>query len=396
MSVRKRTWTTPAGESRTAWVVDYTPPGQKRTLKTFDKKRDAEAFQAKVKNEIGQGIHSAGKTTVGEAGEKWLQSCEANKLERATLADYKRLVDLHIVPFLGRVKLAALTAPKVREFEDALRKDPSPRSPAMVKRVMVALSSTLADAMDRGLVAQNVAHRRVKRKNGLAEARQKRQLEVGRDIPSPAEVGALVAHLADGRERALILTAIFCGLRASELRGLTWKGVDLDKGELHVRQRADRYAEIGPTKSEAGQRTIPLMQMVVSALRQWKLASPRSSAVDLVFPGRSGKPLTHGAILRFHWHPLQRRAGLVVAGKDGKPQPKYGGLHALRHFYASWLINRRADGGLELPGKVVQGRLGHSNIAMTMDTYGHLFPRADDSDEMAKAQAAFLALVPGN
>jgi integrase len=394
MSVRKRTWTTPAGEAKAAWVVDYTPPGQKRTLKTFDRKRDADAFNSKMREEVRQGIHSSGPTTVGEAGEKWLQSCEANKLERATLADYRRLIDLHIAPLIGKVKLAALTAPKVREFEDALRKgDLSPRSPAMVKRVMVALSSILADAMDRGLVAQNVAHRRAKRKNGH-EARQKRQLKVGVDIPSPAEVGALVAHLADGRERALILVTAFAGLRASELRALTWADVDLDRAELHVRQRADRYAEIGPTKSEAGQRSIPLMPMVASALRQWRVASGSPSGERLVFPGRNGKPLTHGAILRFHLHPLQLRAGLVERDADGKPQPKYPGLHALRHFFASWCINRTEDGGLELPPKVVQGRMGHSNIAMTMDTYGHLFPRADDSDEMAKAQAAFLALVP--
>jgi integrase len=55
--------------------------------------------------------------------------------------------------------------------------------------------------------------------------------------------------------------------------------------------------------------------------------------------------------------------------------------HALRHFYASRCINRRADGGLELPAKVVQERLGHAPIVMTMDTYGHLFPRSDGGVE---------------
>jgi integrase len=66
-------------------------------------------------------------------------------------------------------------------------------------------------------------------------------------------------------------------------------------------------------------------------------------------------------------------------------------LPALRHFYASWCINRRADGGLELPAKVVQERLGHSSIVMTMDTYGHLFPRGDDGAELAAAESALLA-----
>jgi integrase len=72
-------------------------------------------------------------------------------------------------------------------------------------------------------------------------------------------------------------------------------------------------------------------------------------------------------------------------------QPKYTGLHALRHFYASWCINRREDGGLELPPKVVQHRLGHSSIMVTMDTYGHLFPRTDDGSELAAAETALLS-----
>jgi len=182
----------------------------------------------------------------------------------------------------------------------------------------------------------------------------------------------------------------FCGLRASELRGLTWADVDLDRAELHVRQRADRYSEIGAPKSEAGQRSIPMLPMVVNALRQWKLASPDTSG--LIFPGRHGKPLAYGAVIRFHRHPVQLRAGLVVAGEDGKPSPKYPGLHALRHFFASWCINRVRDGGLELPLKLVQGRLGHSSIQMTADRYGHLFPRADDAAELAAAERAFLVV----
>jgi integrase len=66
-------------------------------------------------------------------------------------------------------------------------------------------------------------------------------------------------------------------------------------------------------------------------------------------------------------------------------------MHALRHFYASWCINRKADGGLELPAKVVQERLGHSSITMTMDVYGHLFPRGDDGSELDKATRELLA-----
>jgi integrase len=75
---------------------------------------------------------------------------------------------------------------------------------------------------------------------------------------------------------------------------------------------------------------------------------------------------------------------------DAKGAAKYTGLHALRHFYASWCINRRADGGLELPLKNVQERLGHSTIVLTADRYSHLFPRGDDGAELAAAERALL------
>lgn len=65
-------------------------------------------------------------------------------------------------------------------------------------------------------------------------------------------------------------------------------------------------------------------------------------------------------------------------------------MHATRHFFASWCTNRRADGGLQLPGKLVQERLGYSAISVTMDTYGHLFPRGDDREEWAAAERILL------
>ena len=70
--------------------------------------------------------------------------------------------------------------------------------------------------------------------------------------------------------------------------------------------------------------------------------------------------------------------------------PKYG-LHSLRHFYASWLINRKVDGGREMPIKSVQTLLGHASITITADTYGHLFPRGDDAEELARAEFLLLS-----
>jgi integrase len=197
---------------------------------------------------------------------------------------------------------------------------------------------------------------------------------------------AIVGKLdtAAGRYRPLLLTAIFTGLRASELRGLRWCDVDLKRGELHVRQRADRYGAIGRPKSEAGERTVPLPPKVVATLREHRLACPRNDQ-DIVFTNSRGGIEHRNTIVGHGFHPAQVAAGVV----DGDGEAKYKGLHSLRHFYASWCINRRADGGLELPLKVVQARLGHASIQMTADVYGHLFPRGDDGSELAAAEKAF-------
>jgi integrase len=106
-----------------------------------------------------------------------------------------------------------------------------------------------------------------------------------------------------------------------------------------------------------------------------------------VFASGRGNVIRHEHIIRQALVPAQVAAELLTRDGDAK----YTGLHALRHFYASWCINRRADGGLELPAKVVQERLGHASIVITMDTYGHLFPRNDDGAELAEAMHSLLA-----
>jgi integrase len=183
----------------------------------------------------------------------------------------------------------------------------------------------------------------------------------------------------------LLMTAVFTGLRASELRGLRWQDIGLKKGELEVSQRADRYNDIGAPKSRSGERVIPIPPPLLSELKKWKLACPHSKA-GLVFPSKRGAIQHHKNIAR-KFATVVAAAGLVAENGAAK----YTGLHVLRHFYASWCINRKEDGGLELPAKLVQTRLGHAGITMTMDRYGHLFPSDDDGTELAEAANALLA-----
>lgn len=397
MSVRKRTWTNAKAEAKVAWVVDYLDTKGKRRLKTFKLKKQADTFASTASVEVREGVHVADSATVtvAQAGKLWLASCDSARLERTTIDQYTQHLNLHIDPTIGSMKLSKITVPAVREFQDTLREEG--RSAAMIKRVTVSLGSILSDAQERGLVVRNAVHEMAKKRGKVAakaEKRQKARLRYGVDIPTMEEIRAIL-RASDGRYRPLLITAIFTGLRASELRGLTWSDVDLDKGQLHVRQRADKYHVMGMPKSDAGQRTIPLTPMVINALREWKLTCPKGD-LKLAFPNGEGNIEWHQNIIKRGLHPTLIMAGVSIdkPGKDGDvvTKAKYTGMHALRHWFASWCINSKADGGLELSPKAVQSRMGHSSIQVTFDTYGHLFPATDEGQALAEAESRLLAV----
>lgn len=101
------------------------------------------------------------------------------------------------------------------------------------------------------------------------EKRHKRRLEIGRDIPAPGEVAALL-RAASERWRPFFMVAALCGLQASELRALRWSDVDLRTGYLHIRQRADYRQTIGRPKSFAGERSVPIPPECGKALVAWR------------------------------------------------------------------------------------------------------------------------------
>jgi integrase len=405
LAVRKRRWRTRNGDVKEAWVVDYTDQDGDRHIETFKRKKDADARAQQIGVDVRAGIHTAAakSVTVTEAAADWIRKVELDERERSTIAQYRQHAR-HITARIGNQKLAKLTKPRVEAFRDDLL---ASMSRALARKVLSSLKSLLRDAQRRGNVAQNVA---ADVRIGV-DKRGKKKLKAGVDIPTPDEIKRLLGTVS-GRLRPLLITATFTGLRASELRGLRWQDIDLQRNELHVRQRADRYNKIGKLKSASAQRTIPFGPLVRNTLREWKLEYPRPMVEGhdigahkpehYVFPNQSGEVEHYSSLVRALQSAIIE-AGLtaLATDKDGKPlmdesgnpvvAAKYSGPHALRHFYASWCINSRQDGGLELPPKVVQARLGHASIVMTLDTYGHLFPRADDGAELAAAEKALLS-----
>lgn len=409
MSVRKRVWTT-KGITKSAWVVDYRDGSGTRRQKTFEKQRDARAWSSQTDVAIEKGVHVPDRATVNvrSAAASWLKACEANGLERTTIESYRSHVQYHLSPMIGEVLLSKISVPFVRTFEDQLRA--GGRSPSMVKRVVGSLGAIIANAQETGLAAHNAVRDIRGRRNGKErrqEQRHKRKLEIGRDIPTTAEIKAFIAVL-EGRWRPFFMTAAFCGLRASELRGLSWSALDLEKRELRIKQRADKYNVIGSPKSQQGWRTLPIPATLAQVLREWQLVCPKRASGELdkegepirelhyVFPNGEGNIESHGNIRNRGQVPAMLKAGVSIqAKKKGHPTEteltaKYGGLHPFRHWFASWCINPVSSGGIGLTLKEVQVRMGHASITMTADRYGHLFPRGDIAAEVDAAERALL------
>jgi integrase len=332
---------------------------------------------------LKRGLHtpSSASPTVKEAGALWIKRCNEKKLEQSTIGAYEEHCDLHIYPFVGAKKLSDLNTPSINAFADRLREEG--RSPEMVRRVVRSLGAIFREARRRGLSSVDPTA-------GL-------DLHLpGREDPRPvaptkAELQAIIGGAA-GRWRPLVLVAIFCGLRASELRGLPWKDVDFDGRQINVTQRADIYHKIGRLKSKSAYRSIPCPSLVLNALREWKLVCPKGD-LGLVFPNGSGNVEALSNIMQRGFEPLQVAAGVTEtkpelddAGKPvldhaGEPKmvtvAKYG-MHALRHACASlWIENG-------MNPKRIQTLMGHSTIQMTYDVYGHWFQDAGADQRAAE------------
>jgi len=352
----------------TRWVVDYLDQKGTRRLKTYRTRREADAALVEIRHQVSQGTHTADRAsaTVAEAAKLWLEHSAAEGLETSTLRQYRQHVDYHIVPLIGRERLSRLTVPRIKQFRDELL---ATRSRAMARKVLTSLKSILREAQGRGLIAQNCAQ------GVVIETRNRHKAPVA--IPSKAEIRALL-EAVQGRWRPLLIVAIFTGLRASELRGLTWADVDFDARRIRVTQRANLWGKLGVPKSASSRREVPLAPLALNTLREWRLACPKGDQ-DLVFPNSVGKLDSHSNIYNRGFAPAQVAAMVVDA--DGKA--KYG-LHALRHFFASWLIDQGFG------PKRVQQLMGHSSVKLTLDTYTTLWPQEDDHDRFAAGELALV------
>lgn len=291
--------------------------------------------------------------TVAKLMTDWLNAKQAD-IKPQTWLGYKKKTIYHIIPSWGTRRLADLTPGEITTL--LARKVAAGLSPRTASHVRAILRNALAWGITCGLTNRNVAQ--------LAKSPKITPKRI--DPLTPEQVGQLMSTLVDDRLEALYLLEIALGLRPGELLGLTWPCVDLAKGTVEIRNTLHyvdhKFLLLPSAKTVDSAATLFAPPYVCDALRQHRikqdderLVSSQWNDWDLVFTAPDGSPLTDAALYRDLQH---RLVALAI--------PRHS-FYSLRHTSASLLIEQGAE------MKDVMEHLRHSQIALSMNTYGHLF-----------------------
>lgn len=334
------------------WQVRYRDPSGGERARNFRRKADAERFLVTIEADKVRGTWTdprLGRITVAE----WVPTWEASRvhLRPATRASSESLLRNHVLPYFGELRIGSVIPTQVQGFVAHLESQGLAAS--TIRQTYLLVAGLFASAFESDLIARTPC-RGIK----LPRRSQREMRFLG-----AAEVEKL-ADVIDDRFRALVLTAAFTGCRFGELAGLRLHRLDLLRRNLTVAETltdVKGQVRLAPPKTAAARRQIALPRFLSDELAR-HLAEWPTEHDGFVFEAPEGGPMRRTNFRRRSWLP-------AVRASVGEPLR----FHDMRHSHAAMLI---AEG--EHP-KVIQARLGHSSIQVTLDTYGHLFEGLDEA-----------------
>ena len=361
------------------WMARYTvhtAKGPKRNTVYGKTRKEAADGLAKVLADRTEGIiYDDENTTVGEYLDGWLKGSVRGSVRKSTYDRDANLVNNHLKPVLGRVKLKKLSPAHVQSFyRDRLD---SGLSPSAVHKMHAILRKALARAMAWHMVPRNVAE----------------AVEPPRPAPkemrplSPAEARKLLDAARGERFHALYVLAVTTSMRQGELLALRWQDVDLENATISVQRTLTRDGgriSIGEPKTRKSRRSIRLTPQATEALeehlkrqlREVEILGDRYSDRGLIFATGTGAPINPSNLRRRSFAQLLKRAKL--------PRVRF---HDLRHTCATLLLAKGTH------PKFVQELLGHATVAITLDTYSHVMPSM--GNQTARAMHNALSSMEG-
>ncbi|MDQ3362650.1 MAG: site-specific integrase [Actinomycetota bacterium] len=358
------------------YVLSGTGGRERRTLYAKTRTEAARKLARAIGERDTGFVVDAGRLTMGDYLERWLEDSVKGTVRTSTYEAYRYMVEPHLVPFLGALKLRDINPVHVRAlYREKLE---AGLSAATVRKMHAVLSKAMKQAVMDGLVHRNVCDS--VRPPRLAR-KEIRPLD-------PEQAGALLRAAASDRLEALYVLAVHTGMREGELLGLKWEDVSLDGEEPVLRLRRALVREagkvaLGELKTPKSRRQVRLTRAAAGALRahlarqmeEIERAGPSYRAGGLVFATESGSPINPSNLRNRSFKPLLRRAGLAGIC-----------FHDLRHTCATLLLTRNVH------PKLVQELLGHATISMTLDTYSHFLPSM--GDQTVRAMEAALGSAP--
>lgn len=363
---------------------------------TTEGKRLRKTAYATTKGEVAEELrklqteHDAGRLveveqlTTGEYLTRWLNNTAKNTVGLQTWERYRQLVELHLVPIIGGVKLSKLAPLHVEQCYATMAKGTDKMDPASAstrKSAGVILSIALKHAVRIKLIPHNPA----------ADVAKAKPAEREMQFMNQPQARQFLERAKGQQLLPLFTTAFGTGARQGELLGLQWPDVDFEKGSLEIK-RSLAWVKGEPIlkepKSKAGKRTITLPPFVLTALRGHREAMLKAGHIaHPVFCTRTGSYLDKKNVLR-SFRNVVKKANVAAKKKatatNAEPGliPETIRFHDIRHTHASQLI----AAGHSI--KAVSRRLGHSSIDVTLRVYAHLMPD-DDAKLAAGVEALF-------
>jgi integrase len=350
---------------KTTWLARWRDPDGRSRKRSFRRRVDADRFITMLAADLLRGdyVDPNDPTTVQEYAEAWRL---AQVHRPTTQAHVETNLRRHVYPHFGNRRLATIRPSEVQAWVTRLSGTLSPSTVQVVHGILAAVFK--AAIRDRKINASPCESTKLPKKPPK---------EV---VPLSTEAVQAIATAMPARYRALVILAAGTGMRQGECFGLVLSKVDFLRRTVRVDQQLvllpRRPPFLAPPKTSASHRTIPLPQVVVTALSEHVRQFPVTHPDGLLFTD-DGEALRRTAFSREVWRPtIAQLPDLPVAT----------GMHDLRHYYASLLIRHGES------VKTVQRRLGHATAAETLDTYSHLWP--DSDDRTREAVDAILTAVP--
>jgi integrase len=353
---------------------------RRRWLTVHGSKKDAERARTEALSQRDQGVDLApSKTTLAEFLERWLADVIQHKARKSTVVGYRGIVRSQIVPAIGHIRLADLRplhiqAAYSRWLEPGHRADG--HSGVLSKRTVLHYHTLLKAALDQAVKWQLIPRNPC---NSVDSPRPERT-EMG--ALDEVETRRLLDAASDEPLNALFYLAVTTGARLGELLALHWEDIDMTQRRLTIAWTVRRFAGegyvFGRPKTHRSRRSVALDVETVRVLQEHRrrqlqdrlLVGPAYGDKGLVFATALGHVLADSTV-RTTFNRVLRKAGLRRIR-----------IHDLRHTAATLMLKAG------ISPKLVSDRLGHSNIAITLDTYSHVMP--DMQHDAAEALARVI------